>query len=235
MNAAMIIDQMRMFNNKYRTELGSVVVGYGAAAVLHGLREETGDIDLDMQMDTYEWFNTAYSPTLGPFVMKKGLCGDMFTVDEHFDIHPRDTVDSDYIHIGDVAVVTQEALLRQYEKINKHPDRCPAKRARDGQVMARIRMRLRDSTRETRDEQLAFIAHVLGANVTEVQKTQNGNMFGTVVTDPTDRVWYVHSSEENLFHFKRFKYLTRRSIQSLPMVPSDAPVDMQFEVKVVNS
>jgi hypothetical protein len=229
MNQQMIIGQMNNFLDKYDVARKDCVIGYGAAAVLYGLRDETGDIDIDISLQA----NVEFIETNGPFTLKKGLCGDMYTVDEHFDLHPRDTAPEDIVMMYDVAVVSLPTLLRQYEYINAHPDRCPAKKDRDQRVMARIRIMLADTTRETRDEQLAFVAHVLGVNVTEVQKTQNGNMFGTVVVDATDRVWYVSSSEADIFHFKRFKYLNRRNMPA--MLEENTPTDMQFELKVQHS
>lgn len=113
-------------------DVNSLTVGYGAAAVMHGIREQTCDIDVDTNNHVFDWVWCMEGAVSG-----KGLTGQFVSLGDHLDFHIADPCDR--VMIDGIWVVTKEVLLRQYEWLYKHPERMPNKRGQDNAVIQALK------------------------------------------------------------------------------------------------
>ncbi|WDS62426.1 hypothetical protein [Pseudomonas phage D6] len=115
------------------------IITAGSAAVMHGIRETTADIDLDVHQDVWERLKRIY-PGM-PVV--EGICGPVMEFGELFDIHPVPmhdgfgTVDIDGSHVLDLP-----SLRGQYVMLATHENRQPEKVRRDNDTILAIHKRL---------------------------------------------------------------------------------------------
>lgn len=108
--------------------LDQVVIGFGGAMVMLGLRETTSDIDLDVEEGIYHRYQKA------GYTEEMGLLGKYISISKEVDIHisaPLRTVVIDGIKCHH-----PQALLEQYRLFQRHPDRNPAKRDQDARSCA---------------------------------------------------------------------------------------------------
>ena len=113
-------------------DVNSIVIGYGAAAVMHGIREQTNDIDIDTSQEIFEWVWCMEGAVAG-----KGLTGQFVSLGDHMDFHVCDHEDKELI--DGIWVVSKAELLRQYEWLYKHPDRLHNKRGQDFAVIQALK------------------------------------------------------------------------------------------------
>ena len=110
------------FNHGVAVE--GIVVGYGAAAVMHGLHEQTTGIDIDTSEAIFEWIWCMEGAVGG-----EGLTGQMIQMGDHLDFHVGDHEDK--VCIDGIWVVSKKELLRQYEWLYDHPMRMANKKVKD--------------------------------------------------------------------------------------------------------
>jgi hypothetical protein len=128
MNRETIVREVNSFYAKHGISADDGVVGYGAAAVLHGIRPTTNDIDIDVHPSEFDYVASLEGTTKG-----KCLTGEFVAVgkvDCHVEEH-----ESDVELIDGIWVVGKRTLLRQYRWLFNHPNRCGDKRKHDLNVI----------------------------------------------------------------------------------------------------
>ncbi len=131
MDRKAIVSEVNAFCEKHGVSVDDIVVGYGAAAVLQGLRQSTIDIDVDVHPSEFSYFTALPNAA-------KGTClvGEFVSVGK-IDVHVEEH-DTDYELIDGLWVVGKRTLLRQYRWLFYHPSRSADKRKRDFNIIRSI-------------------------------------------------------------------------------------------------
>lgn len=114
-------------------DVNSLTIGYGAAAVMHGIREETFGIDVDTNINVFDWIWCMEGAVSG-----KGLTGQFVSLGDHLDFHVVEQ-SQPRVMIDGIWVVSKDVLLRQYEWLYQHPDRIANKRGQDYAVIQALK------------------------------------------------------------------------------------------------
>jgi hypothetical protein len=126
MDRIAIVEAVKAFCEANNVSIDDIVVGYGAAAVMHGIRHTTNDIDVDVHESEFE----AIQKLDG--IMGKGLTGEFVSIGD-IDFHVEEH--TDFVLIDGIWVVGARTLLRQYRWLFNHPERMPEKRKKDLMVI----------------------------------------------------------------------------------------------------
>lgn len=130
MDRTEIVKTIKDFAKRTEIDISMLVVGYGAAAVMHGLRETTNDIDLDVHEGIFTYVGSMYGSSRG-----RGLTGEYITLgamDFHVDGY------TDIVEIDGIKVASHDRLRLQYEWLANHPDRNPSKVAADLEMVRKL-------------------------------------------------------------------------------------------------
>jgi hypothetical protein len=127
MKRAEIITRMQWVYQELQADPTEVIVGYGAAMVLLGLRKETSDIDLDLPPEIYEKWCGSHSG----WEEKEGMTGLHIDIAEDVSIH-MGTPDRIWI-VDDIRIYHPDSLLWAYRHFLGHPKRDPKKTTQDAQ------------------------------------------------------------------------------------------------------
>lgn len=128
LNKQAIIEKVNAFSQKFDLPVNAIVVGYGAAAVMHGVREDTRDIDVDMSGNHITWVDLQ---TAGPLKYHKGLTGDSYSVTPDIDAHPEEVPESKTVVIDGITCYSKEYLRECYIAFMNNPNRMEHKREQD--------------------------------------------------------------------------------------------------------
>lgn len=117
MNKEQFVKEYKDFVQLHGLDVEKTVVVSGGAMLMMGLREETGDIDLDVEPSVFNWF------------LRKGYKSHRFGKDqilvieatENIDLHICEDFDETTITEG-VCHYTAEAVLRFKKKLNREKD-----------------------------------------------------------------------------------------------------------------
>lgn len=131
MNRNEIITAMSQFANEMGVSVDTLVLGYGAALVMHGLRESTNDLDLDVPSEM--WHETAKK--IAPV---EGLLGPRLIWSEHIDLHLPKVDQERTVVIDGIRCYSLEELLDCYKVFLSHPDRKPESRDKDRMAIGAI-------------------------------------------------------------------------------------------------
>lgn len=124
MNRNEIIENVKAFETTVGIGVDEMVVGYEAAAVMHGLRETSSDIDVDVHREDLEKIAEEMFTNRG-----KSITGEFVTIGR-IDLHIGEH-NEDYELIDGIWVVGQKTLLRQYREMFYHPNRPAERRKKD--------------------------------------------------------------------------------------------------------
>ena len=113
-----------------------LILGYGAAAVMHGLRESTDDLDVDVAPPTYRRYCDTWTTRPEPCIT-----GEHIAFDKHRTIQAMPEGTETQVIKG-IRVYTLAQLLKCYEFFATHPDRSPAKKAQDAITIQAIKKKL---------------------------------------------------------------------------------------------
>lgn len=116
-------------------DVNSLTVGYGAAAVMHDIREETFGIDVDTSTHVFDWVWCMEGAVAG-----KALTGQFVSLGDHLDFHVADHTDR--VMIDGIWVVGKKELLRQYTWLYHHPERAANKRGQDYAVIQALKVNM---------------------------------------------------------------------------------------------
>lgn len=119
-----IVKQVMAFQHEFDITVDDMVVGYEAAAVMHGIRDTSNDIDVDLHRDDYEKMTQAECTNKGT-----STSGEFITLG-HLDLHAGEH-EEDFQLIDGIWVVGRKTLLRQYRQMFYHPNRSPERRKKD--------------------------------------------------------------------------------------------------------
>ena len=117
MNKEQFVKEYKEFVTHHGLDVEKTVAASGGAMLMMGLREETGDIDLDVEPSVFKWF------------LRKGYKSHRFGKDqilvieatENIDLHICEDFDDTTITEG-VCHYTAEAVLRFKKKLNREKD-----------------------------------------------------------------------------------------------------------------
>lgn len=139
LNAAQIRSHVNALSVITNLTPAHFIVTAGSAAVMHGIRETTADIDLDVNVEVWERLNKSF-PGLP---VTEGLCGQVMSLGGIFDIHPV-TMDETFqtTNINDTRVLTLESLRDQYIMLATHEKRQLEKVRRDNDTVLAIQKRM---------------------------------------------------------------------------------------------
>lgn len=127
MNKQDIVNKVKQFCNEHDIQTNRLVLGHGAAAVMHGIRESTNDLDVEVSEADFQWFWCMIGAKPA-----EGLTGQTVELG-CFSFHSSEPLSA--IEIGGVWVVTKEVLLEQYLWLKNHPQRKEHKHAGDQEVI----------------------------------------------------------------------------------------------------
>ncbi|MOA38614.1 hypothetical protein D3C78_1603170 [compost metagenome] len=130
LNREQVVVEVKQACMKYSISQAGFVVGYGAAMVMHGLRETTSDIDADVTAGTFNRYKNRYETGMG-------LTGAYVKLTNNIDIHVMDAK-IEWELIDGIRVYTLKQLAKSYEAFMNHPDRNPAKRGQDQATLDKI-------------------------------------------------------------------------------------------------
>lgn len=119
-----IVKQVLAFEQDFGVDVSDMVVGYEAAAVMHGIRDTSNDIDVDVHPEDLQQLVTLPITNRG-----KSTSGDFVTIGS-LDLHAGEH-NEDYQLIDGIWVVGRKTLLRQYRTMFYHPNRSPERRKKD--------------------------------------------------------------------------------------------------------
>jgi len=118
-----------------------VVLGFGGALVMHGLRDTTNDLDLDVTSSHFNMWKG-----LGSVVETTPL-GERLILNDSIDLHAGIPI-ADYITVIDgVACYSLAMLLVCYINFSKNPKRNPAKLEPDAEAVKMILARINETHR----------------------------------------------------------------------------------------
>lgn len=118
MNKEQIIARLEYFQNLFGLDKDSFVINSGTAMVMHGLRDETTDIDIEMDRCTIQALGRPISAD----------CKYRFQGDFDIGLAPGDAA---VCRIDGYMVYTLEELLEQKRRLLHESNRAPYKRTRD--------------------------------------------------------------------------------------------------------
>lgn len=190
---------------------GRFVVGSGAALVMHGLREETMDVDIDLDHDEFKTFIDGK----GSFGSHTGIMGDsVYRMGVYASIHYREWNGDNTEVINGVRVYTLARLLEQYETLSQHPDR-GEKAKKDLENIALIQNHLSEKkhvfevtdTNQAR-EGIAHVAMTVACTLLPSMKFIKECGLNRIqhIADAHDRYWYVEQLESGAVQFARSRF-----------------------------
>lgn len=144
MNKMQLEAKVRTFCLANNLSLGEVVVGYGGAMVLLGLRQETSDIDLDIRPQALDWIKRN-NPT---WEVSEGLLGECLDFPNGISIHPTETTCT--VRSGGIALYSPGYLLKCYKVFQSHPKRKEHKRAQDAESIRLLEEYIASRTKLTK-------------------------------------------------------------------------------------
>lgn len=116
-----IIREYTRFLNETRTLSSGAVLTFGAAMVMHGLREEAGDLDINVSRATFMRIAEAGD---GPIhTISTPMSKFMYRYNEYVDIHPVvhiDTLNNEFIE--GLLVSSLDSILEQKQALNRAKD-----------------------------------------------------------------------------------------------------------------
>lgn len=126
-NKEEIIKMVRAHALIMQVPVDELMVGYGAAAVLHGVRESTGDIDVDVNVHTYKQVQEVFPQA----IEVHGLIGPLLPVNIFMDVHPAEWKEEDTVVIDGIRLMSVERLIEAYKYLTSRPGRNPGKLEQD--------------------------------------------------------------------------------------------------------
>ena len=116
MNRAEMLEQYFSFLKKEGLKAEDVTIGAGGAMIMHGLREETRDIDTDIPDDVFAEIRTRGLP-------EKEIRSGVFVIsyNEVIDLHRKEDFDETEM-IDGVCVSTLESILALKRMLNREKD-----------------------------------------------------------------------------------------------------------------
>lgn len=128
MNKEEVISKVLGFAKAHQIPLSDIVVGFGGAMVLWGLRESTNDVDLDVTSDVYEHF-LSYAknghPKIKERAIENAIGGFTISADDSIDIRLdpyRPRTRHFFTLEDDIQVMRPEILLENYLRLNRVKD-----------------------------------------------------------------------------------------------------------------
>lgn len=127
-----IVNEIKNFNKLYGVSVDDIVVGYEAAAVMHGIRYSASGIDVDVHPEEFEMV-----AEIDGVKRDKGMVGEIVSLGKvgfHKEEHR-----SDFELIDGIWVVGRKTLLRQYRWMFNHPNRDAVMKKKDLHVIKALR------------------------------------------------------------------------------------------------
>lgn len=132
MDRKAIVNEIKNFESVSGIPSHDFVVGYGAAAVMHGIRHSVDELDIDVHSEEFEaiaCMKTTHKT--------KNLKGDVVVLG-NIEVHTEEH-HSDFELIDGVWVVGKKTLLRQYRWLFNHPERTAELKKKDLHVIKALR------------------------------------------------------------------------------------------------
>lgn len=133
MDRAEVIMKFQDWMKEYKIHRHDAILTCGSAAILHNLRVETNDLDIDVTHDVFDHFTITHK-------VEKGLLGLMINVTPMIAIHLRDPTLGCVREYG-ILYDTVDTLLKQRIRIAYHPDRNPEKIGTDMKEIMELHQR----------------------------------------------------------------------------------------------
>lgn len=117
MNKSDLVNKTKAMARLYSISMDQLVVGFGGAMLLLGLRQETQDIDLDVPESVYDWF-------LGAGFDERLVVGDKkaISVTDCIDIHRGINPGEELMVTDGVFHHTPQVILRKKKMLNRPKD-----------------------------------------------------------------------------------------------------------------
>lgn len=121
-----VIRETQMFIQRNGLTHTPIVLGYGAALVMHGLRESTSDLDFDVTLNVMAFLRMKHkAPIISGLV---GMCSQISPI---ISIHPALWGDQEIVMVDGVLCYTLETLRKHKAFLRDHPLRMPHKQSQD--------------------------------------------------------------------------------------------------------
>jgi len=139
LNKEGIIAQVNALSVLLNVAPDNFVITAGSAAVMHGLREVTEDVDIDVMPHMWEYLKRHY-PT---HPIQKALCGEVMCFTPLVSIHLA-RVEDQYMSmmLDGLEVLDLPSLRAQYLMLSKHPSRTVEKLQRDKDTIINIQLKI---------------------------------------------------------------------------------------------
>uniref|UniRef100_A0AB39CCR6 Uncharacterized protein n=1 Tax=Pseudomonas phage RVTF4 TaxID=3236931 RepID=A0AB39CCR6_9VIRU len=196
-NEVEIKEHLQAHATIFQMSLSDFIVTAGAALVLHGLREETNDIDVDIHLRDYSLIK-------GNFPMHRlspCLFGETMSIGTLLDIHMYEARPSTVV-IDGMVVLSVDALLDQYTRMYDHPARQKDKREADAIAIGKLREiidrreRAKPLTKETFNDAANEVAATLW-QFSRIRNFMKGRAVGShqAFHGPNGHLWFVMVTE----------------------------------------
>jgi len=134
----LIIAQVNALSVLLNVTPDNFVITAGSAAVMHGLREVTEDVDIDVMPHMWEYLLRHY-PT---HPIQKTLCGEVMCFTPLVSIHLAKPDGGLPMELDGLEVLDLPSLRSQYLMLSEHPERSPAKVERDKETLVAIQLKI---------------------------------------------------------------------------------------------
>lgn len=131
LNKAQVVAEYKRFLESSKFPPTLVVLNAGALCVLLGVREETEDLDIDVDAEFFDYI-ASFGSTI-----ETGLFGELIQYSPLVSIHKASGIPTEMY--GSVCGYTLEALIDQKVKMMHHPKRKPGKSEADAKDVGSLK------------------------------------------------------------------------------------------------
>lgn len=224
LNKQRVIELVKAHAITWGIPIGKIVLGSGAACVMHGIVDTTDDLDVDLDTDDMKAFLDTF-PGTDTF---EGICGDIYRFGRHVDIHPRAWNGDNTKIVDGIRVYTLDRLVEQYEMLSSHPERGDKAVADIDKLTAIHHIQNQEKNKlvvacgDHLREAYGHVALALASCLPTAAEFHATHLVGRIqrLFDAHDRVWYAELVDGNTVNLSRSRFEKRDAAEpeSLDMV-----------------